>query len=141
MSMRSFSTPNATMTRRTSREFMANRVQRWWPKLAEARVHPAVENAFRQAYNAIYDTQDAFMALASQAQLHATINNGVVTSVDIIKPGRYQNIPTITGVGGGGTGLRLTPTLDGNGGIRTVTISSGGTGYTSAPYLTVTEQR
>jgi hypothetical protein len=117
------------------------RSRHWWPKLAEARVHPALENAIRLAYNAIYDMQDGFTALASQAVLHATVAGGVVTRVDIIQSGRYTNIPTITAIGGGGTGVRLTPTLNVSGGIGSVAVSAGGAGYTSAPYLTVTEQK
>jgi NAD kinase len=116
------------------------RQQRYWPKLAEANLHPVVEQAVRQLFNGLYDTQDAFTALASQATLHATVNNGAVTSVDVIHAGKYQNIPTVTAVGGGGQGVRLSATLDSNGGIRTVVVNAGGTGFTSPPYITVTEK-
>jgi hypothetical protein len=54
--------------------------RRWWPKLAEAAVHPAVEQAFRQAYNAIYDSQDAITALNDK---HNTTNTTITQSTTI----------------------------------------------------------
>lgn len=114
-----------------------DRARRYWPKLAETNVHPTVELAFRQAFNGIYDLQDGFTILASQAQLHATIANGVITAVDVIKPGQYQTIPTVKAVGGGGSGAAFTVNLNGKGGIASVRVNSGGSLYTSAPYLVV----
>lgn len=114
-----------------------DRKQRYWPKLAETNVHPSVELAFRQAFNGIYDCQDAFTILASEAQLHATISSGVITAVDVIKAGQYQSIPTVKAVGGGGSGASFTVSLNQNGGIVSVNVVNGGSSYTSAPYLVV----
>lgn len=114
------------------------RDKRWWPKLAEAKVHPGVELAFRLAYNGIYDCQDAFTAQAAMAALHATVGGGAVTAIDVVNAGTYSAVPTVTAIGGGGTGAKFSAVLNQNGGIRSVTINAGGSGYTSPPYLKVT---
>ena len=57
----------------------------------------------------------------------ARVNNGV----------GYNNVPTLTASGGGGTGATLTATVSG-GSLTGVTITNAGSGYLSAPTITVT---
>ena len=78
------------------------RDQRYWPKFGE---HTTVEPnkldlALRLAFNGIYDIHDAFSAQMATATLHATVNAGVVTVVDVLTAGSYTLVPTIKAVGG-----------------------------------------
>ena len=116
------------------------RDQRYWPKFGE---HTTVEPnkldlALRLAFNGIYDIHDAFSAQMATATLHATVNAGVVTVVDVLTAGSYTLVPTIKAVGGGGAGATFKANLNTSGGIASVTIVSGGAGYTSPPALVVT---
>jgi hypothetical protein len=111
---------------------------RYWPKLAEARIHPSLEHAIRLAYDGIYDVQDALMSMSSQAVLHPTLSSaGVITRVDIIRAGKYDTLPAIRAIGGGGSGSVFATTLNNSGGIASVTVINGGSGYTSLPYIKV----
>lgn len=70
----------------------------------------------------------------------ATVSGGGVTSVTVVKEGSgYTSTPNVNAAGGGGTGVRLTPTMvdDGTGNstfkIASITITSSGSGYTTPP--------
>ena len=47
--------------------------------------------------------------------------------------------PTVTFTGGGGSGAAATAVLDGAGGVDTIVVTSGGTLYTSAPAVVITD--
>ncbi len=66
---------------------------------------------------------------------------GVTTAqgtATITNPGSdyFSGAPTVTFTGGGGSGAQGTATLSSSGTVSGVTISNGGTGYTSAPTVT-----
>ena len=61
-----------------------------------------------------------------------------VTSITIDNAGTgYNNVPTVTLSGGGGTGATATASVF-NGAITAITITNQGTGYTSSPTVTIT---
>lgn len=45
------------------------------------------------------------------AEAVATLANGIVTSVAVKKPGKYETVPAVTFEGGGGTGATAVATL------------------------------
>ncbi len=62
-----------------------------------------------------------------------TVANGAVNAVTITDAGgAYTSAPTVTLVGGGGSGATVTLTVR-NGVITRATVTNGGAGYTSAP--------
>lgn len=63
-------------------------------------------------------------------------SGGQVATITGGSAGNY--LPTLAFSGGGGTGATATATLDAQGGIATVTLGAAGSGYTSAPNLTIT---
>lgn len=107
----------------------------------------------KNVHQAVYDLQKSGQVQAAQAQLHATIASGAITAIDIlptspaqastlasgsnISGGTYSSAPQLIAVGGGGTGAQLTAVLDQNGGIKSVTVVNGGSGYTSPPAIVV----
>ena len=103
----------------------------------EGKVDPAVIQHIRLLYNAIDDHSQAFTAQSQKAQLVATISGGAITGVDVVSAGTYTKLPTVSAVGGGGSGASFRVTLNQNGGIRSVTVVNGGSGYNSPPALTV----
>ncbi|MDR3638959.1 MAG: proprotein convertase P-domain-containing protein [Isosphaeraceae bacterium] len=88
----------------------------------------------------------------------ATISNGVVTAVTLTAGGSgYTSVPTVVLSGGGGTGALATaqissvvtevmgpagridgPQTYSNQGIKSVSVTNGGSGYTTAPTVTIT---
>jgi hypothetical protein len=68
----------------------------------------------------------------------ATVAGGQVTTITGGSAGNY--LPTGAFSGGGGTGATITFTMDETGGLATATLGSGGSGYTSAPTLTITSK-
>ena len=109
-----------------------------WPNLEGKGLHPELVKAVRQIYNSIDDHNQAWLAQSQKAQLVATIDTGVISQVDMVSAGTYSKIPTVTAVGGGGSGATFAVKLDRNSRIQSVTVTSGGTGYKSAPALVIT---
>lgn len=66
----------------------------------------------------------------------ATLTGGQVTAITGGSAGNY--LPTLAFSGGGGSGATATTTMDDQGGISAVTVGASGSGYTSAPTLTIT---
>jgi len=65
----------------------------------------------------------------------ATVSGGKVTSVAFSTAGSYTAAPTVSFTGGGGSGAAATATV--SGGVLTgITVTNGGSGYTSAPIVT-----
>ncbi len=60
-------------------------------------------------------------------------NNGFVSSLQVTTSAKYTTPPKITLTGGGGTGATAVAVLDKNGNLTGLSITNGGTGYTSAP--------
>ena len=75
-----------------------------------------------------------------QAKATATITGDAVTAVTVTDGGSYYNAalpPSVTFSGGGGNGATGTATVSAAGVVTGVSISSGGSGYTSAPTVTI----
>jgi hypothetical protein len=111
-----------------------------WPNIDDKKAHPDVARAVKLIYNAIDDHNQAWLAQANKAQLVSTIDptSGVITRADPVIAGKYQTPPTVSAVGGGGSGAQFSVTLDSTGAIRSITVINGGSGYTSPPALVVT---
>ena len=78
---------------------------------------------------------DEFLAKAT-----STITGDAVTSITITDGGSHYKQatpPSVTISGGGGTGATATATVSSTGIVNGITITSGGTGYTTAPTVTI----
>jgi len=78
---------------------------------------------------------DEFLAKAT-----STITGDAVTSVTVTDGGAHYKVatpPTVTITGGGGSGATATATVSSTGIVNGITITAGGTGYTSAPTVTI----
>lgn len=76
----------------------------------------------------------------SGAQAQATLVASGVEAVNIIDRGsNFVGIPTLTFRGGFGSGAAATPVLSGPGPIASITVTAGGTGYTSIPTVNITD--
>ena len=78
---------------------------------------------------------DEFLAKATSA-----ITGDAVTSITISDGGAHYKVatpPSVTISGGGGTGATATTTVSSTGIVNGVSITSGGSGYTSAPTITI----
>lgn len=76
---------------------------------------------------------------AVQASAIASIDNGVVTQASIIESGLGYSAAgtTITIVGGGGTDATATAVIGPSDDIQSITITDGGSGYTSTPTINI----
>ena len=108
----------------------------------------AIETAFANAIKLVMDPGgsgdftvgeevigDLFLASAT-----ATITGDAVSSFTITDGGEYYNSalpPTVTITGGGGSGATGTAVVSAAGIVTGVTVSAGGSGYTSAPSVTI----
>lgn len=78
-------------------------------------------------------------ATSAQATAVATMSGGTVTQVTLISPGwgySTSATPLVTFAGGGGAGAAATATANANGTVS-VTLQSGGSGFTSPPTVTI----
>ena len=78
---------------------------------------------------------DEFLAKATSA-----ITGDAVTSITISDGGAHYKVatpPSVTITGGGGTGATATATVSSTGIVNGITITSAGSGYTSAPTITI----
>ena len=78
---------------------------------------------------------DEFLAKAT-----STITGDAVSAITITDGGAHYKVatpPTVTITGGGGSGATGTATVSSSGIVNGITITSGGTGYTSAPIVTI----
>ena len=78
---------------------------------------------------------DEFLAKAT-----SIITGDAVTSITVTDGGAHYKVatpPTVTITGGGGSGATATATVSSTGIVNGVTITAGGTGYTSAPTVTI----
>jgi hypothetical protein len=66
----------------------------------------------------------------------ATLTAGQVSAIASGSAGDYR--PTLAFTGGGGSGATATCTVDATGGIAAVSLTAGGSAYTSEPTLTIT---
>ena len=74
------------------------------------------------------------------ARATATIDSGSVNAIAITDGGEYYKSalpPTVTITGGGGSGATATATVSSAGIVTGISITAGGTGYTSAPTVTI----
>lgn len=71
--------------------------------------------------------------------LTATISGGAITAISITNAGiGYKANQALSFSGGGGSGANITiASVNATGGILTFTLTSGGTGYTSAPTVSI----
>ena len=78
---------------------------------------------------------DEFLAKATSA-----ITGDAVSSITISDGGAHYKVatpPSVTITGGGGTGATATSTVSSTGIVNAITITSAGSGYTSAPTITI----
>ena len=78
---------------------------------------------------------DEFLAKATSA-----ITGDAVSGATISDGGAHYKVatpPTVTISGGGGTGATATATVSASGIVNAITITAGGSGYTSAPTVTI----
>lgn len=75
--------------------------------------------------------------LKLNATAQAAISGGAVTGFTIVTGGYYASTPTVTVTGGGGTGATGTAVLTGTA-VTSITLTNGGSGYTSAPTVSLT---
>ena len=78
---------------------------------------------------------DEFLAKAT-----AAITGDAVSGITITDGGAHYKVatpPTVTITGGGGTGATATATVSASGIVNAITITAGGSGYTSAPTVTI----
>ena len=78
---------------------------------------------------------DEFLAKATSA-----ITGDAVSGITITDGGAHYKVatpPTVTISGGGGTGATATATVSASGIVNAITITAGGSGYTSAPTVTI----
>ena len=108
----------------------------------------AIETAFANSIKLVMDAGgsgdftvgeeivgDLYLAAAT-----ATIDSGAVNAITITDGGEHYKSalpPTITITGGGGSGATATATISSAGIVTGATITSGGTGYTSVPTVTI----
>ena len=108
----------------------------------------AVETAFANSIKLIMDpggsgdftvgeeiVGDLYRAFAT-----ATIDSGAVNAITVTDGGEYYKSalpPTVTITGGGGSGATATATVSAAGIVTGITITSGGSGYTSAPTVAI----
>jgi hypothetical protein len=69
----------------------------------------------------------------NDATATATISGGVITGISVITEGNY--LPTLTIIGGGGSGAAGTVSLSPSGAISSITLTNPGSGYKSNPNL------
>lgn len=113
---------------------MADEKQRFYPRPTG---NAEIDAPLQMLFKGLYDVHDAFTSQASEAQLVATVAAGAVTAVHVVKAGKYATRPSVTAIGGGGAGATFLASLNQDGGIRAVSVVSGGAGYTSTPALVV----
>ena len=78
---------------------------------------------------------DEFLAKAT-----STITGDAVTSITITDGGAHYKVatpPSVTISGGGGSGATATATVSSTGIVNGITITSGGSGYTTAPTVVI----
>ena len=108
----------------------------------------AIETAFANAIKLIMDpggtgdfavgedvVGDLYLATAT-----ATIDSGAVNAITVTDGGEHYNSalpPSITISGGGGSGATATATVSAAGIVTGISVTSGGTGYTSVPTVTI----
>ena len=108
----------------------------------------AIETAFANAIKLVMDAGgsgdftvgeeivgDQFRAAAT-----ATINSGAVNAITITDGGEHYKSalpPTVTITGGGGSGATATATVSSAGIVTGISVTAGGTGYTSVPTVTI----
>ena len=97
-----------------------------------------VINAFSVSVND-YGSPGSTTLAGNQNVPYTSVNGGQVVGVVMLGGGYYASPPTVTFVGGGGTGATGTVVMDGTGHIvNSVTITASGSGYTSAPTVVFT---
>lgn len=94
--------------------------------------HPILRIAFN---NSIYTTgEGGNMVMGYPAQANAVVSNGVVTSVNILNAGMGYQAPPLVEFAGEGAGARATATIGYvGGGLASITIDDGGSGYRPVP--------
>jgi hypothetical protein len=108
----------------------------------------AVEIAFANAIKLIMDpggtgaftvgeevVGDLYLAKAT-----ATLNGDAVDTIEVTDGGEYYNttlVPSVTIEGGGGNGATATATVSAAGIVTGISVTNGGSGYTSVPTITI----
>src|SRR5262249_27098636 len=72
---------------------------------------------------------------------YANLASDHIATVSLTQGGTYAVPPTVVFTGGGGSGATATAVLDGSGAVASVTITNGGSGYTSVPTVLLPRPR
>lgn len=108
----------------------------------------AIETAFANSIKLVMDAGgtgdfsvgEEIVGDLYRASATATIDSGAVNAITITDGGEHYKSalpPTVTITGGGGSGATATATVSSAGIVTGITITSVGSGYTSAPTVTI----
>jgi hypothetical protein len=108
----------------------------------------AIETAFAAAIKLVMDAGgsgdftvgEEIVGDLYRAAATATVSGGAVTAFTITDGGEHYKSalpPTVTITGGGGSGATATATVSAAGIVTGISITSGGSGYTSAPTVAI----
>ena len=108
----------------------------------------AIETAFANSIKLVMDAGgsgdftvgEEIVGDLYRAAATATVDSGAVNAITITDGGEYYKSalpPTITITGGGGNGATATATVSSAGIVTGATITAGGSGYSSAPTVTI----
>ena len=108
----------------------------------------AIETAFANSIKLVMDAGgsgdfsvgEEIVGDLYRATATATISSGAVNAITVTDGGEHYKSalpPTVTITGGGGSGATATATVSSAGIVTSISITAGGTGYTSAPTVTI----
>lgn len=110
-----------------------------WVHVVEALNNGSYEAVIQRLVTSSAVISYAVASIGSGAVLNATVAVGVITGIAATTPGTGYTVGQELLITGAGTGAAATvASINATGGILTVTVSAGGTGYT-APTVTVKE--
>ncbi|HVU24052.1 MAG TPA: Ig-like domain-containing protein [Opitutus sp.] len=139
---------NGTVTRMSTPDASTGQLQGTDPSagsFALGSINPTISSDGRYVTFASLDdnltTGDAVGHRGVGATATASLTGNAVTSVAVNTAGMSYSNPLVVFSGGGGSGAQATATVSafGDGAITAITVTSGGSGYTSPPTVTIVE--
>jgi hypothetical protein len=103
-----------------------------WVHVVEALNNGAYEAVVHRLTTSAAVIKYAVAYIGSGAAFTATVAGGVITGITATTPGTGYTVGQALSITGSGSGATAqVATIDANGGVLTVTVSAGGTGYTT----------